>query len=75
MAFTDIVLSYQIRAESLDENTRMARNWTLEGSLNYADWTVIDTQTNQVGWVAVMTRTYNTPANATAYRRSGGGYR
>ena len=49
------------------ETTRAPKNWTFEGSNDNATWTVLDTRTNETGWVANKIRTF-TFANTTAYK-------
>lgn len=44
------VTSYKIIPQS-GYTTRSPKNWTLEGSNNGTDWTVVDTRTNVTSWV------------------------
>lgn len=43
--------NYSVQGEDPGEGMQFApKNWTLEGSNNDADWTTLDTVTNQTGW-------------------------
>lgn len=56
-----IIRQYKImsRAGSGIEAALAPKNWTLEGSNNNIDWTVIDTRNNETGWGIGQTRTYS----------------
>ena len=42
------------------------KNWTIEGSNDDTNWTILDTQVNQIGWVLSTPRFYNF-TNETSY--------
>jgi hypothetical protein len=44
-----------------------AKNWNLSGSNDGVNWTVLDTQTNQTGWLSLEVRSFSIAAPA-AYR-------
>jgi hypothetical protein len=51
-------------------DNRDPKNWQIEGSNDNSSWSVIDTQTNQTGWVASEQREYliQTPASYRYYK-------
>jgi hypothetical protein len=50
------------------EPTRDFKNWTVSGSHNGTDWTVLDTQTNHAPWAARSTTLNFNFTNSTAYK-------
>lgn len=65
---SEVVVRYTISAE--DSSSRMdqyPKTWTLQGSNNDSDWTVLDTQTNVTTWFAKEMRIYGF-SNEIVYR-------
>ncbi|KAF6625009.1 discoidin domain-containing protein, partial [Paenibacillus sp. EKM208P] len=46
-----IIKKYSVRSGG-DDGSAAPRAWTFEGSNDGQEWTVLDTQTNQTGWIA-----------------------
>jgi len=47
-----------------DQHTRSPKDWTLQGSNDGSTWTVLDTQTGQVGWASNESRTFSPSVKA-----------
>ena len=62
-----LVTEYYIQASLENENTRLPKNWTLQGSNDNVSWTTLDTETNQTGWTVGLVRGY--PASGSTYYR------
>lgn len=60
--------SYGIQANTIPEPDRAPKDWTMEGSNNGADWTVIDTQTDQTAWGSGELRTFLLGSPPASYR-------
>jgi hypothetical protein len=60
--------SYAIQVNTIPEATRAPKDWTMKGSNNGTDWTVLDTRTSQTGWGSGETRTFTISSPTTAYR-------
>ena len=62
------IIKYTIKgyAASQANMTYMPKAWTFEGSNNDVNWTVLDTQTNQTGWLQSEKRSYSF-SNSTSY--------
>ncbi len=60
------VVKYTLSSAN-DSPTRDPKNFTLQGSQNGTDWTVIDTETNQTWTGRFTTNTYASFTNTTAY--------
>ncbi|MCX6718223.1 MAG: discoidin domain-containing protein, partial [Candidatus Staskawiczbacteria bacterium] len=58
------------KLQEVEDVTRMAKDWTLDGSTNNIDWTTgLDTQTNAPAWGVNEIRTYNIdPSKVGSYR-------
>lgn len=66
---TKSLYSYKVVSTNAN-NTRMPKNWTLEGSNNGSSWDVLDTQTDQIAWGNFEEREFTLPAGSmvTPYR-------
>jgi len=60
--------SYAIQVNTVPEANRAPKDFTLKGSNNGSDWTVLDTQTSQTGWTSGQTRTFTISSPTTEYR-------
>lgn len=62
------VVSYTVTNSS--NITSSPKNWTLQGSNNDTDWTIVDTQSNQTGWSLNSMRTFSVadPGSFSYYR-------
>jgi hypothetical protein len=63
------VTSYTV-SSCTDSLVAMAKDWTLQGSTDGSNWTVIDTQTGQASWTSDDMRTYtiSSPGNYSYYK-------
>ena len=50
--------SYSIQVNTVPEPTRAPKAWTLHGSNNDSDWTLLDTVTGQTSWSSGQIRNY-----------------
>ena len=63
-----VITGYAVMGWSVDTFPgRCPRDWTLQGSNNGVDWTVLDTQTNQTTWTLWTRNTYALTGVTTAY--------
>lgn len=62
------VFAYSLQPNSIPENSRMVNDWTFEGSNDNLTWDILDTVTNQTGWIHPETRTYECDVATTSYR-------
>lgn len=63
-----IAATCSIQVNDIPEPNRAPRNWTLQGSNNGTDFTVIDTVTGQTAWSSAQIRTFTVDTQSTAYR-------
>jgi len=49
------------------DTARAPKSWTFQGSADGATWTVLDSRSNETGWIRAVVRPY-TLLNSTAYR-------
>jgi len=49
---------YSIKVNSIPEPARAPKNWQLLGSNDFGTWDVLDTVTNEMGWLSGELRTY-----------------
>jgi len=62
-----VVSKYNITGRSLANVNQNPKSWTLEGSNDDTNWTVLDTVTNETSWIDLETRSFYFD-NDTAYR-------
>jgi hypothetical protein len=65
---TYVVSQYEIQVNTVPENNRAPKDWTLKGSNNDADWDTLDTVTGETGWTSGEKREFICDVNDTAYR-------
>jgi hypothetical protein len=72
----NLVLSvYHIRASLINGTLSAPRDWTVQGSNDGTNWTILDTQTNQTGWANGELRPFwcppllSVPASVFRYKR------
>jgi len=63
----EIITQYTIQEPNEGLNSRMPKDWTFKGSNNGSDWDILDTITDETGWIQNEKRTYNF-SNSTAYK-------
>lgn len=54
-----LVTKYSITASTNAGNARSPKNWTFEGSNDGIQWSVLDTQVNQINWTVGLVREYS----------------
>ena len=52
------ITNYTIQSQSFRYEERAPKDWTLQGSNDNSNWTIVDTQSNQSGWGQWETRAY-----------------
>ena len=63
------LVSYSIQVNTIPEPTRAPKAWTLHGSNNDSDWTLLDTVTEQTSWGSGESRNFVCDAGSdTVYR-------
>jgi len=61
-----VIMGYSITTRN-DSNTASPKDWTLQGSNNGSDWTILDTQTNQFPTNPSNTKQYYNFSNEVSY--------
>lgn len=65
---TQILGRYSIQVNNVPEPARAPRTWTMLGSNDGTNFTLLDTVSNEQGWQNAETRDYDTDVATTAYR-------
>jgi hypothetical protein len=62
-----ILASYDVKVNTIPEPNRAPKDWTMKGSNDGTNWTIIDTVTNQTSWGSGESRNFVCDDVTTAY--------
>lgn len=70
LATQKTLFKYTIQARGLNGAAQSPKSWTIQGSNNGTDWTVLDTETDVTGWtnLSVKSFTVDNPGSYSMYR-------